>query len=106
MLHKQHRKGLFQSAFVVYPCGKAGGLQIRRCQGIAVCFYGFTLGVLALQTSGSCNDWASKEGMLSFYNRLREANHPFDIRHSTLNILRFVFLNNLNDPNALNVPNQ
>jgi hypothetical protein len=35
-----------------YPKGKAGGIQIRRCQGIAVKCYGGTLGALALNPSG------------------------------------------------------
>ena len=38
-----------------YPDGKAGGIQIRRCQGIAVKRYGGTLGALALNPSGFCN---------------------------------------------------
>jgi hypothetical protein len=40
---------------IFYPCGKAGGIQIRRCQGIAVNDYGGTLGALALNPSGFCN---------------------------------------------------
>jgi hypothetical protein len=36
------------------PCGKAGAIQIRRCQGIAVDYYGGTLGALALNRSGFC----------------------------------------------------
>jgi hypothetical protein len=31
--------------------GKAGGLHIRRCQGLAVADYGCTLGALALKPS-------------------------------------------------------
>ena len=37
------------------PFGKAGGLQIRCCRGIAVADYGFTLGALALNPSSFCN---------------------------------------------------
>jgi hypothetical protein len=37
------------------PCGKAGAIQIRRCQGLAVDDYGGTLGALALNRSGFCN---------------------------------------------------
>jgi hypothetical protein len=37
------------------PFGKAGGLHIRRCQGLAVDDYGGTLGALALKPSGFCN---------------------------------------------------
>ncbi len=37
------------------PYGKAGGLQIRRCQGFAVAHYGFTLGALTLKPSDFCN---------------------------------------------------
>jgi hypothetical protein len=37
------------------PKGKAGGIQIRRCQGIAVKCYGGTLGALVLNPSGFCN---------------------------------------------------
>ena len=40
------------------PCGKAGGLQIRRCSAmaeIAVDDYSFTPGALALKPSGFCN---------------------------------------------------
>ena len=47
----------------LHPAGNAGGSQIPvfhgicdpRCQGIAVKYYGFTLGALALTTSGFCN---------------------------------------------------
>jgi len=38
-----------------HPAGKAGGNQIRRCQGIAVKCYDFTLGALALAPSGFCS---------------------------------------------------
>ena len=38
-----------------YPTGKAGGAQILRYQGIAVNYYGFTLGALALNPSDFCN---------------------------------------------------
>jgi 3-oxoacyl-[acyl-carrier protein] reductase len=40
---------------IFHPAGKAGGSQIRRCRGIAVKRYGFTLGALALTPSGFCN---------------------------------------------------
>jgi len=40
---------------IFYPTGKAGGAQVIRCQGIAVNYYGFTLGALALSPSGFCN---------------------------------------------------
>jgi hypothetical protein len=33
------------------PFGKAGRLQIQRCQGFAVAYYGITLGALALKPS-------------------------------------------------------
>jgi hypothetical protein len=52
-------KGAVQGVMIIFsffhPAGKAGGSQIRRCQGIAVKSYGFTLGVLALTPSGFCN---------------------------------------------------
>jgi hypothetical protein len=52
-------KGAAQGVMIIFsffhPAGKAGGSQIRRCQGIAVKRYGFTLGVLALTPSGFCN---------------------------------------------------
>ena len=35
--------------------GKAGGLQILRCQGFAVAEYSFTLEALTLKLSGFCN---------------------------------------------------
>jgi hypothetical protein len=52
--------------YVVYPLGfalrattqhvgKAGGLQILRCQGIEVKNYNFTLDALTLKPSGFCN---------------------------------------------------
>jgi hypothetical protein len=34
---------------------KAGGLQIRRCQGLAVAYYGGILGALTLKSSGFCS---------------------------------------------------
>jgi hypothetical protein len=37
------------------PYGKAGGLQILCCQGIAVDYYSFTLDALALKPSDFCN---------------------------------------------------
>ena len=37
------------------PCRKAGGLQILRCQGIAVGNYSFTLDAWTLKPSGFCN---------------------------------------------------
>jgi len=40
---------------IFFTLGKAGGLQIRRCQGFAVAHYGFTLGALALKPSDFCN---------------------------------------------------
>jgi hypothetical protein len=52
-------KGAVQGVMIIFsffhPAGKAGESQIRRCQGIAVKSYGFTLGVLALTPSGFCN---------------------------------------------------
>jgi hypothetical protein len=38
-----------------YPAEKIGGTRIRRCQGIEVKRYGFTLGALALSPSDFCN---------------------------------------------------
>ena len=37
------------------PWGKAGGLQILRCKGIAVNSYSFSVYVLTLKPSGFCN---------------------------------------------------
>jgi hypothetical protein len=37
------------------PFGKAGDLQILRCQGFAVVHYSVTLSVSSLKTSGFCN---------------------------------------------------
>jgi hypothetical protein len=37
--------------FTFLPYGKAGGFQIRRCQGLAVNHYGVTLGALTLKPS-------------------------------------------------------
>jgi hypothetical protein len=42
--------------FIFFPFGKAGGHQIRCCQGIAVGGYSFTLGALALSPS-SLSTW-------------------------------------------------
>jgi hypothetical protein len=36
-------------------CGKAGEIQILRCQGIAVAYYSFILDALSLKRSGFCN---------------------------------------------------
>jgi len=50
--------GFFEKPMIFscfYPCGKAGAIQIRRCQGLAVDDYGGTLGALALNRSGFCN---------------------------------------------------
>ena len=40
-----------------HPAGKARGVQIRRCQGIAVKYDGFTLGVLALTPLKLLRHW-------------------------------------------------
>jgi hypothetical protein len=50
------------------PCGKAGGLQILRCQGIAVGHYSFTLDAWTLKPSGFCNVGVNEAG---HYNPLR-----------------------------------
>ena len=44
------------------PFGKAGGLQILRCQGIAVNYYNFTLDALALKPSDFCNVRVKDDG--------------------------------------------
>jgi hypothetical protein len=44
----------FLSIFLSF--GKAGCLQIQRCQGFAVDHYSFTLGALTLKPSDFCND--------------------------------------------------
>jgi hypothetical protein len=58
-----------------FPFGKAGDHQIRRCQGIAVGDYSFTLGALALSPSGFCNigvkrSWTARsgQGIRSLFN--------------------------------------
>jgi hypothetical protein len=59
-------EGLDRFFYVVYPLGfalrattqhvgKAGGLQILRCQGFEVNYYNFTLDALTLKPSGFCN---------------------------------------------------
>jgi len=45
----------FAMLFTLKTTRKAGGLQILRCQGIAVKNYSFTLDVLTLKPSGFCN---------------------------------------------------
>ncbi len=56
---QEQTSGAFQDRFgfspSFLPSGKAGGLQIRRCQGFAVTHYGFSLGALALKPSDFCN---------------------------------------------------
>jgi hypothetical protein len=53
--------GLVRFVSIFLPFGKAGGLQIRRCQGLAVADYGGTLGALSLKPSGFCNIGLNKE---------------------------------------------
>ncbi len=53
----------FFSIFFTLRFGKAGGLQIRRCQGFAVAHYGFTLGALALKPSDFCNTGVKSESV-------------------------------------------
>ena len=59
-------EGLDRFFYVVYPLGfalrattqhvgKAGGLQILRCQGFEVNYYIFILDALTLKPSGFCN---------------------------------------------------
>jgi hypothetical protein len=47
------------------PYGKAGGLQILRCQGIALAYYGFTIDALTLKPSDFCN-----VGITAFANKI------------------------------------
>jgi DNA-binding GntR family transcriptional regulator len=67
-------KGAVQGVMIIFsffhPAGKAGGSQIRRCQGIAVKRYGFTLGVLALTPSGFCNVRVARLGIEGEVGRL------------------------------------
>jgi hypothetical protein len=42
------------------PFEKAGGLQILRCQGLAVDFYGFALDALTLEPSDFFSDGVKK----------------------------------------------
>ena len=55
---------------IFLPCGKAGGLQIPRCQGFAVVHYSFTLFALALKPSGFCNDRVYAYIFLTITDRL------------------------------------
>jgi hypothetical protein len=45
----------FTLLFTLKTARKAGGLQILRCQGIAVGYYGFNLDALTLKPSDFCN---------------------------------------------------
>jgi len=58
-LLQESATGGIQRNGLILPCclpfGKAGGLQILRCQGFAVIDYSFTLDALALKPSGFCN---------------------------------------------------
>jgi len=51
--------GGIQRMMLILPCclpfGKAGGLHILRCQGLAVVYYGFTLAALAMKPSDFCD---------------------------------------------------
>ncbi len=49
------------------PCGKAGGIQIQRCQGIAVKGYGFTLVASSLNPSRFGNVGADFTPSIYFY---------------------------------------
>jgi hypothetical protein len=46
-------------------CGKAGELQILRCQGIAVAYYSFILDAWSLKLSGFCNVGVNLYGLFS-----------------------------------------
>jgi hypothetical protein len=48
----------------LFPFGKAGELQILRCQGFAVDYYSFTLYALALEPSSFCNVGVNASGSL------------------------------------------
>jgi hypothetical protein len=58
------------------PCGKAGGLQIRCCQGIVVTDYNFTLDALALKPSGFCNVRVDSIFNFFFFDRIYRMNCP------------------------------
>ncbi len=49
------------------PFGKAGGLQILCCQGIAVAHYSVTLDALALKPSDVCNGRVKLERITFFH---------------------------------------
>ena len=51
----------FATLFTLKTTRKAGGLQILRCQGIAVVKYSFTLDALTLKPSGFCNVGVKKQ---------------------------------------------
>jgi hypothetical protein len=62
------------------PCGKAGGLQILRCQGLAVIYYGCALGALTLKPSGFSNIGVYlKEGEFNKNRKGNPCNNADDI---------------------------
>jgi hypothetical protein len=56
---EEHSYGELEEFFYCMPSflpfGKDGGLQILRCQGFAVAYYGVTLSALVLEPSDFCN---------------------------------------------------
>jgi len=80
--------------FIFYPIGKAGGAQVLRCQGIAVNYYGFTLGALALNPSGFCNAGVDATATPMWENRSHplERNCPGRVENGPVFDLRSDFL--------------
>ncbi len=64
------------------PCGKAGRLQIPRCQGFAVVHYNFTLSALTLKPSDFCNVGVQKPTQIRCFRWLRETVPAFHNRLS------------------------
>ena len=60
-MHKRWNQRMVSNFPCCFPYGKAGGLQILRCQVFAVDDYSCTLDVLALEPSDFCNIGVNKE---------------------------------------------
>jgi hypothetical protein len=71
----------FAMLFTLKTTRKAGGLQILRCQGIAVGNYSFTLDALTLKPSGFCNVGVYYvDGVWGGLNRFRQFRTVLDSR--------------------------
>ncbi len=69
--------------FTLKTTRKAGGIQVRRCQGFAVAHYGFTLGALALKPCDFCSTGVESKVLTQLWG-LQPASPRGGLHHTQL----------------------